>query len=335
MKDIKCSDLISNRYLSEIDEVLISTLNLCPPFASGIFIILHLSGALVVHHPKDTSSMLSGTAHALVEHGYIFRFIYDDNQEKILRLFIFSFIEPEDETLLFDFLSNPQRSHHHAADHRTHNSLTECCLSYVLNGRLTHFPGIHDWASKSKRRPWLWRWRKPKGVITDIQKLTWRQKGWVGYAKKLEPFWALVLALNYLPYLLDKATSSGELIGLAKMWSYQYPLLVSLFPRDIKKVGKAVQCYLSRFDRKDQRESEVAVAPVGPPPLSNVLKLKISDRNDLLSCITPPPELSFQPVHIHFKTTRDVSHGETSMVVDTMIPQGCSYLQPSLAHFSA
>jgi hypothetical protein len=180
-------------------------------------------------------------------------------------------------------------------DHRTHNSVTECCFSYILNGRLTHFPGIHHWASKSKRRPWLWRWRKPKGVITDIQKFRWRQKEHVGYNKKLEPFWALVLALKYLPYLLDKATRSGELIALAKMWSYRYPLLVSLFPRDTKKAGKAVERYLSRFDGKEQCESEVAV---GPPLLSNVLKLKFADRNDLLVCLTPPSEPSFQRVQI-------------------------------------
>jgi hypothetical protein len=160
MKDIKSSDLISKRYLSEIDEVLVSTLNLCPSFATSVFMSLRLSGALVVHHPNDTYWMLSRTADALVVHGLIFSFIYDNNQETLLRSFILSFFPPEDETLLFDFLSNPQRSHHHAMDHRTHNSVTVCCFSYILNGRLPHFPGMHHWASKSKRRPWLWRWRR-------------------------------------------------------------------------------------------------------------------------------------------------------------------------------
>jgi len=254
MKDIECSDLISTRYLSEIDEVLVSTLNLCQSFATGIFMVLHLSGALVVHHPNNTYWMLSVTADTLVEHGLIFHFIYDDNQEKIFRSFVLLFIAPEDETLLFDFFSNPQRSHHHAVDHQTHNSVTECCFSYILNGRLPHFPGIHHWASKSKRRPWLWRWRKPKGVITDIQKLRWRQKKRIGYDKRLEPFWALVLAVNYLPYLLDKATRSWELITLAKMWSYRYSPLVSLFPYITKKAGKAVERYLSRFDGKGSEQ---------------------------------------------------------------------------------
>ena len=238
--------------------------------------VLHLSGALVVH-PKYL--VVSTIVDALVIHGFIFRFIYDENQQMNLRSFILSFFAPEVETLLLDFLSNPQRSHHHAVDYRTHNSVTECCLSYILNARLTHFPGTHHWANKSKRRPWLWRWRKPKGVITDIQKLRWRQKKRVGYDKKLEPFWALVLALNYIPYLLDKATRSVELIALANMWSYWYPALVPLFPDIIKNAGKAVKRYLSRFDRKEQCESDVAV---GPFLLSNISKLKFADRSDLI-----------------------------------------------------
>jgi hypothetical protein len=167
MKDIECSDLISTRYLSEIDEFLVSTLNLCSSFAIGAFTVLHLSGALVVHHPKDTYPMLNGISDTLDVHGLIFRFICDNIQKRTLKIFIHSFSQLEAETLLFDFLSNPQRSHHLAMDHRTHNSVTECCFSYILNGRVTHFPGIHHWASKSKRRPWIWRWRKPKGVITD------------------------------------------------------------------------------------------------------------------------------------------------------------------------
>ena len=251
MKDIECSDLISTRYLSEIDESLVFTLNLCPSFARSVFMSLLLSSTLVVHHPNDTYLMLSGTADALVVHGLIFRFIYDDDQETILRSFIHSFFSPGDKTLLFNFFSNPQRSQHHAMDHRTHNSVTECCFSYILNGRLTHFLGIHHWASKSKRRPWLCRWRKPKGVMDDIQNFTSRQKQPVGSNKKLEHFRALVLALKYLPYLLDKATRSGELTSLAKTWSYRYPLLVSLFARDTKKAGKAVARYLSRFDEEE------------------------------------------------------------------------------------
>ena len=58
MKDIECSNLISTRYLSEIDEFLVSTLNSCPSFASSVFMVLRLSGALVVHHPNDTFMML-------------------------------------------------------------------------------------------------------------------------------------------------------------------------------------------------------------------------------------------------------------------------------------
>jgi hypothetical protein len=333
MKDIECSDLISTRYLSEIDEFLVSTLNLCPSFSSGVFMVLHLSGALVVHHLLfDTLSLLFRTVchEALALHGLIFRFFFDDTQRRILQSLILSLTKHEEETWLFDFFSNPQRSHHHAVDYRTHNSVTECCFSYILNGRVTHFPGIHDWASKSKLRPWLWRLRKPTGVITDIQRLRWRQREPIGYSsffrprnKKLEPFWALVLALKYLPYLLDKATSSGELIALANIWSYRYPLLVWLFPHDTKKAGRAVERYLSCFDGEEQCESEVAV---GPPPLSNVLKLKFVG---LFVCLTPPSEPSFQ----HVRIARELATSVTER-----LPHSAGsflHLQPFLAHFSA
>jgi hypothetical protein len=110
----------------------------------------------------------------------------------------------------------------------------------------------------------LWRWRKPKGAIANsLSEFRWREKEYIECDKKLEPFWALVLALKYLPYLLNKATRSEELIALAKMWSYRYPLLVSLFPHDTKKAGKAVKHYLSCFDGKKQCKS----IEVGPPPL--------------------------------------------------------------------
>jgi len=256
MKDIEHSDLISTRYLSEIDEALVSTLNLCPPFAIGTFLALHLSGALVVGHPIVGDWILRETADALVVYGLIFRFVCDDIQRQILRSFILLFDESEAKIMLFDFLSNTQRSQHHAVDHRTHNSATERCLSYILNCRLTHFPGIHHWASRSKHRPWLWRWRKPKGAITNtMREFRWRQEGHIEYSKKLQPFWALVLALKYLPYLLNKATRSGELIALAKTWPYRYLLPVSFFRCDTKKAGKAVEHYLSRFDGKDQVDS--------------------------------------------------------------------------------
>jgi len=265
MKDIKHSDLISTRYLSDIDEALVSTLNLYPSFAIGAFMVLRLSGALSIHHPNIIKWITYGTADPLVVHGLIFRFICDDIQQITLRPFMYFFITPKDETLLLDFLSNPKRSLHHSVDCQTHNSITERCFSYILNRRLTHFPGIHHWASKSKHRPWLWGWRKPKGIIINSQRFRWRQTERIECNKKLRPFWALVLALKYLPFLLNRATRSGELIALAKMWSYWYPLLVPLFPHDAKKAGKAVQHYLAcHFDGKEQCESEFAV---GPPPL--------------------------------------------------------------------
>jgi hypothetical protein len=73
-----------------------------------------------------------------------------------------------------------------------------------------------------------------------------------GRNKRLQ---ALGLALKYLPYLLNKATRSGELIALAKIWSYRYPFLVSRFPHDTKKAGNAVKHYLARFDGKERCES--------------------------------------------------------------------------------
>ena len=244
MKDIERPDLISTRYLSEVDEALVSTVNSCPSFAIRAFMALHLSGALVVHHPKVLNPILVGpqAAFVLVVNELIFHFICDDSQKVVLHLFIYFITTSENEPLLFDFFSNPQRSQHHAVDDRMQNSITEGFFSYILNRRLTHFPGIHDWASKSKHRPWLWRWRKPKGAITNtLIEFRWQQKEHIGCHKKLQPFWALVLALKYLPYLLDKATRSEELIALVEMWPYRYPLLVSLFPHDTKKAGKAVE----------------------------------------------------------------------------------------------
>jgi len=264
MKDIEHSNLISARYLSEIDDALVSTLDLYPSFAIGAFMVLRLSGALSIHHPNIIKWITYRIADPLVVHGLIFRFICDDIQQITLRPFMYFFITPKDEALLLDFLSNPQRSQHHAVDRRTHNSITERCFSYILERRLTHFPGIYLWASKSKRRPWLWGWRKPKDIITSSQRFIRRQTERVN--KKLDSFSALVLALKYLPYLLDKATGSAELVALAKLWQYRHPLPVSIFRRDTKNAGKAVERYLSRFDGKEQCESEIAV---GPPPLCN------------------------------------------------------------------
>jgi hypothetical protein len=106
MKDVEHSDLISTRYLSEIDEDLVSTLNLCPPIAIGAFMVLRLSGALVARHPNVISWILYENADPLVLHGLIFRFICDDIQQMILRSFIYLFTTPETENLLLDFLAN-------------------------------------------------------------------------------------------------------------------------------------------------------------------------------------------------------------------------------------
>ena len=123
-------------------------------------------------------------------------------------------------------------------------------------------------------------------MLSDINnQFRWQQREDVACNKKLIPFWAL-LTLKYLPYLLNKATRSEELIILAKMWSYRsFP--PSLFRHDAKKVGKAVRHYLARFDGKEQRES----IAVGPPLLSIVSErndLKFGHRNELLACLTPP-----------------------------------------------
>jgi hypothetical protein len=237
MKDIKHSDLISTRYLSEIDQALVSTLDFCP-FAVGTFMVLRLSGALVVHL-RNINSMPCTPADALVVQGLIFRFICDDIQQATLRSFIcWLFMLRDDDTLLFDFFLNPQRSQHHAVDNRILNSIAERCFSYIHNCRPAHFPGIYHWASKSKHRPWLWRWRKSKGVIINSQNFRWRQKEYIGCNKKLEPFWALVLALKYLPYLLDTATRSEELIALAKMWSCRVPYQYHSFHAISRRQGK-------------------------------------------------------------------------------------------------
>ncbi|KIM35700.1 hypothetical protein M413DRAFT_449637 [Hebeloma cylindrosporum] len=263
--DIECADLISTRYLSEIDEALVFSLNLCPPPAIGAIMVLLLSGALDIHFSNGMvkSTFDEGANAILALHGLIFCGISDKMQWEILRSFIFYSLlthsEDEGSALLHGFLSDPQRSQHHAVDNRMHNSTTKRCFSYIINRPLAHFPGIRDWATKSKRRPWLWRWRKRKAVITTSE-VKWQQKQQVGCNKKFEPFWALLLALQYLPYLLNNATRSEELIAMAKTWPYRYHLPASLFPHDTKTAGNAVKHYLARFDG----ESEVEV---GPPPM--------------------------------------------------------------------
>jgi len=228
----------------------------------------------VIHHhyltdPRSRYTYDELQRSILLPHEFIFCFSCDEIQ----RLTLFSFLPQSTYDwasgtgpLLFYFFSNPQRSQCHAVDDTMHCSITERCFSYILDHRLTYFPGIHRWASKSSHRPWLWRWRKSKGALSDINsQFRWQQREHVACHKKLIPFWALLLALKYLPYLLDEATRSEELVTLAKMWSYR-PFLLSLFPHDAKKVGKAVRHYLARFDGKERRES----VAVGPPLLSIV-----------------------------------------------------------------
>jgi hypothetical protein len=269
MKDIECSDLISIRYLSEIDEALVSILNLCSSYAIGTLMVLHFSRALLLaDHPNLMHWILYSTGDPVAVLGLIFHFrTYDTMQREALFSLLFSLLMSENTSeSLFHFFSNPQLSHHHAVDHQTHNSVTERCFSYILNYQPIHFPGVHHCANKSKRRSRLWRWRKPKGIITNIQIFRRRmKKPAIGRNKKLDPFWALVLALKYLPYLLDEATRSEKLIALAKAWPYRYPLPVSplRLGRDTKEVGKAIKHYLARFDRK-RYKSEVAVGPPLP-----------------------------------------------------------------------
>jgi len=265
IKDIECPNLISTRYLSEIDEALVFFLNFCPSFATGAYSVLHLSDNLAIHHhPRVICGGPRATQAVLVLQGLIFSFICDDVQRTILRSFMIrSLFHRDVRILLFDFLSNSQRSQHHAVDNKMRSSVTERCFSYILNHRPAHFPGVRCWARRSIQRPWLWRWRKPKGVITNFNsQFRWQQDEYMGCTKRLQLFWAVVLALKYLPCLLDKATRSEELIALSKMWLYR-PFFLSLFPHDAKKVGKAVKHYLSRFGKKEECESVV----VGPPLL--------------------------------------------------------------------
>ena len=233
--------------------------------------MLYLSHALVIHHYLFQTSSPGYTVpehekSIVLLHEFIFCFSCDDIQRRILFSFIFqSRFDRSFETIsmLPYFLSNPQHSQHHAVDGEMHSSITERCFSYILNHRIAHFPGIHRWADNSTRRPWLCRRRNPKGILTTIDSQSrWGQWAHVVCNKKLVPFWALVIALKYLPYLLDKATRSEELIALAKMWSYR-PFLLSLFRHDGKKAGKAVGQYLARFDGKQECER----VAVGPPLL--------------------------------------------------------------------
>ena len=107
MKDIERSDLISSRYFSEIDEALVSALNLCPSFVIGAFMVLCSSGA-VAHDFNVKQWILSGAADALVVHGLIFHFICNDVQQTILRWFMEGAImPPHGSPLLSDFFSNP------------------------------------------------------------------------------------------------------------------------------------------------------------------------------------------------------------------------------------
>jgi len=217
-------------------------------------------------------------------HEFIFCFSCNDIQRQKLSSFLFLSAyhgTMRTGSLMFDFLLNAQRSQYHTVDDKMHSSTTECCLSYILNHRLAYFPGTHCWASKSTRRPWLWRCRKPKGVLSNVNsQLRWRQSEAIGCSKKLVPFWGLVLALKYLPYLLNIASRSEELIALAKMWSYR-PFLLSLFPHDAKKAGKAVRQYLARFGRKQECE-RVAVGPSLLCILQKLNELRFADRNQIL-----------------------------------------------------
>jgi hypothetical protein len=79
--------------------------------------------------------------------------------------------------------------------------------------------------------------------------LRWKFEEYLRRNKKHAASQALLLALQYLPCLLDKAALSVELIALAKMWSYRYPLL--LFPQETMRAEKAVKYYLSRYDGEE------------------------------------------------------------------------------------
>jgi len=110
-------------------------------------------------------------------------------------------------------------------------------------------------------RPWLWRWQKLKDVLSNVNSQSrWWQREHALCNKNFVPFWVLLLALRYLPDLLNSTAGSEELIALAKMWSNQ-PFLPSLFPHDPKKAGKAVRHYLACFDRKRKYESIVVCPP--------------------------------------------------------------------------
>jgi len=242
MKDIEGSHLISTRYLSEHDETFLSILNSCPSFMIDAFIVSYLSDALGAHDLL-VMDIIANAEDAMQIYGLIFGVTCDRVQRRTLYWF-FAYLRSsgknKSETLWFDFLSNPQCSRFHTADNRIHNSVTEQCFSYILNCRQSHSLGLHHWARKSKNR--LWRQRN---VTTNNQLKQFAKE----HPKCNKPFWALFLALHYLPCLLNKATKSVELIALAKMWAYQYPL--SLFPQKSKTAGKAVEHYLTCFDRKE------------------------------------------------------------------------------------
>ena len=282
-----------------------SLLDSCPSAATRAFSVLYFSYAFAVHHyPRALPSGCTSEGiqrSILLLHEFIFSFTCDDIQRSTQTSFMFySAIHPESRcgTLLFDFLTDPQRSQHHTVDKKMQSSITEHCFSYILNHRIVRFPGIRRWANKSTHRPWLCRRRKSKGVLSNINnQFRWQQREDVACNKKLIPFWALLLALKYLPYLLNKATRSEELITLAKMWSYRsFP--PSLLSHDAKKVGKAVRHYLARFDRKRKCES-VAVGPSLLCIVYNQNELRFADRNEFLACLIPPfPAPKFQPVQI-------------------------------------
>jgi hypothetical protein len=250
LKDIEGSDLISARYLSEHDEALNSFLDSLPSMAVDALVVLHLSGV-------SLPSISNGLELILQLHGTIFNFTWDDNQWRTLLLFgnqLARTRTPENRPGT-DFFLNPQRSGHHTVDNRMDNSVTERCFLFILNdGGLANFPGIHLWAIKSKNRPWLWKTRKAKKALVNHQfklqkfSLKFLQQN-MRQNNKILPFWTLSLALQYLPYLLNKTTKSGKLISMAKFWSYKH--ILSLFPQDTDKAAEAVECYLARFDRRE------------------------------------------------------------------------------------
>jgi hypothetical protein len=141
------------------------------------------------------------------------------------------------------------------------------CMQYLSHGRLNTQDHLLAWAIKSKQSPWLWRQRirvtstRRHGLNTIFEHpysfpQSLRRLRQILYSEKVQSekfcweqhkFYRWTLNILYLT--LRKAKKSDELTRAISKLSI--PLSASiLFPRQIKRVRKAIDAYLDKVSRR-------------------------------------------------------------------------------------